>query len=107
MLLDQGIGLDLGPDGVWFKFALGNRPDDAKVIARRFQKDRNRTGHDDGVQDRLVAVAVNHHHIIGRHRVVPDHLVAGTGAVGDEKAVIGVEDTRRIALAFADRAVMV
>jgi hypothetical protein len=56
------------------------------------------------VQDALVAVAVDHHHVARRHRVVPHHLVAGAGAVGDEEAVVGVEDARRVALALRHRA---
>ena len=45
-----------------------------------------------------MAVAVHHHHIVGRDRVVPDHLVAGAGAIGHKKAMVCVEDARGIAL---------
>jgi hypothetical protein len=58
-------------------------------------------------QDGFMAVAVDHHHVVGRHRVVPHHLVAGAGAVGDEKAMVGVEDPRRVALAGGHRACVV
>ena len=36
--------------------------------------------------------------------MVPHHLVAGAGAVGDEEAVVGVEDTGRIAFRGRHRA---
>ena len=101
--LEQRIGGNLGADGIGLELALRNRANDAEVVTRRLQKHRNRAGHDDGVQDGLVAVAVHHHHVAGRHRVVPDHLVAGRGAVGHEKTVVGIEDARRVALRGSDR----
>ena len=101
---EQRVGRDLGLDRRRLELALRDRADDAEVVARGLHEDRNRAGHDDRVQDRLVAVAVDHHHVVGRHRVVPDHLVAGAGAVGHEEAVVGVEDARRIALAGRHRA---
>ncbi len=104
---NQGVGLDFFLDGGGFELAFGDRADDAKMIARGFQKHRDCPGHDDGVQDGHVAIAVNHHHVIGCDRVVPHHLVAGAGAIGHEKAVVRIEDTRRIALALANGAVMV
>jgi hypothetical protein len=91
-------------DGLGRELALRDRADDAVVVARGRQEHRHRAGHDDAVQDALVAVAVDHHHVARRHRVVPDHLVAGAGAVGDEEAVVGVEDARRVALALRHRA---
>ncbi len=107
MALDQGVGFDFCLDGSGFKLVFWNRSDDAKVIARGLQENWNGTGHDDRVQDRHVAIAIHHHHVIGCHRVVPDHLVAGTGAIGDKKAVISIEDARRIALALANGTVVV
>ena len=101
---EQRVGGDLGADRLGRELLLRNRADDAVVVARRPQEHRHRAGHDDGVQDRLVAVAVDHHHVARRDRVVPDHLVAGAGAVGDEEAVVGVEDARRVALACRHRA---
>jgi len=59
------------------ELALRNRADDAEVVARGRQEHRDRPGHDDGVQDGLVAVAVHDHDVTGRHRVVPHHLVRG------------------------------
>jgi hypothetical protein len=100
----QRVGGDLAADGLGRELALRDRADDAVVVARGRQEHRHRAGHDDAVQDALVAVAVDHHHVARRHRVVPDHLVAGAGAVGDEEAVVGVEDARRVALALRHRA---
>ena len=77
------------------------------MIARGAQKNGYGARHNNGVQIAFVAVAVHHHHIAGRHGVVPDDFVAGGGAVGDEKAVVGVEDARGVALALADGAVVV
>ncbi|MCY1169354.1 hypothetical protein D9M73_93800 [compost metagenome] len=105
--LEQRVGRNLGANGFRLELALRDGADDAEVVARGLQEHRHRARHDDGVQDGLVAVAVHHHHIVRRHSVVPDHLVAGGRAVGHEKTVIGIEDARRIALAGANRAVVV
>ncbi|KAF5289997.1 hypothetical protein FQA39_LY19429 [Lamprigera yunnana] len=66
--LQQRVGGDLGLYGLGRELALMDRADDAEVVARRLQEHRNRTRHDDGVQDGFVAVAIDHHHIAGRHR---------------------------------------
>ncbi len=105
--LEQRVGLDLRLDGRGLEFALRNGPDDAEVVARGFQEHGNRPGHDDAVQDGLVAVAVHHHHVARCHGVVPHHLVGRGRAVGHEEAVVGVEDARGVALALADGAVVV
>ena len=54
-----------------------------------------------------MAVAVHHHHIARRHGVMPHDFVAGGSAVGGEKAVVGIEDARCVALALADGAVVI
>ena len=54
-----------------------------------------------------MAVPVDHDHVIGRHGVMPHHLVAGAGAVGDKEAMVGIKDARRVALTLANRPVMV
>lgn len=105
--LEQGVGGDLGLDGLDRELALRNRSDDAEVIARGLEEHRNRTRHDDRVQDGFVAVAVHHHHIAGCHGVVPDDLVGGRCAIGHKVAVIGIEDARGIALGLADGTVVV
>ena len=54
-----------------------------------------------------MAVAVHQHHIVTRHLGMPDDLVRGGRAVGDEEQVIGVEDARRIRLGLRHRSGMV
>ncbi len=105
--LEQRILLDLGLDGRGFELALGNWADDAEMVAGGLEEDRYRAGHDDRVQDGFVAIAVHHHHIAWRHSVVPNHLVGGAGAVGHKKAVIGIENAGRVALALANGTVVV
>ena len=99
----QRVGGNALSDGLGCELSLRNRPDDSVVVARGRQEHRNGTRHDDRVQDRLVAVAVHHHHITGRDGVVPHHLVAGAGAIGDEKTMVGIEDACRIAFALGNR----
>jgi hypothetical protein len=98
------VGGDLLLDVLPANSLFRDRPDDAVVVARRHQEDRDRAGHDDRVQDRLVAVAVHHHDVARRHGRVPDDLVRGRGAVGDEEQVVGVEDARRVAFRGRHRA---
>ncbi len=43
------------------------------------------------MQQRLVAVAVDEHHVAARHRAMPDDLVGGGGAIGDEEGMVGTE----------------
>ena len=74
------------------------------MIARRRQEHGNRARHRDRVQDRHVAVAVDDDDVARRDVGVPDHLVRRRRAVGDEEAVVGVEDPRRVALGGGDRA---
>ncbi len=105
--LEQRIGADLRLDRVPLELGLRYRADDAEVVARGLQEHGDRPGHDDRVQDGLVAVAVHHHHVARRHRVVPHHLVRGARAVGHEETVVCVEDARRVALGFADGPVVV
>ncbi len=105
--LQQRIGPDLLPDRGRLELALRNRADDAEVVARGLQEHRNGTRHDDRVQDRLVAVAVHHHDVAGRHRVMPDDLVGGAGAVGDEEAVVRIEDACGVALAGGHRSAVI
>ena len=92
------IGINLFLNVLRLEFLQRNRPDDAEMVARRRQKHRYRTGHDDGVQHRLVAVAIHHHDIVRRHVGMPHHLVGCGRAVGDEKTMIGIEDACGIAL---------
>ena len=103
-VLNQRMRVDFALNGFHQKFGLRNRPDDTVVVARRREKYRNCTGHDDGVQIRFVAVAIHHHDITRRHAGVPDDFIRGGRAVGHEKAMIGLENTRGVLLRIKQRA---
>lgn len=103
-LARERVGLDLAADVFRVEFVERDRSDDAQVVARGAQEHRDRAGHGDGVQDRLVAVAVHHHHVAGGHVGMPDDLVRRRGAVGDEEAVVGMENARGIQLGLGHRA---
>ncbi len=100
----EGIRLDPLLDAVGMEFPQRNRADDAEVVARRRQEYGNRAGHRDRMQDRHVAIAIDDRDVAGCDVGVPDHLVRRRRAVGDEVAVVGVEDARRVALGGGDRA---
>ena len=104
---EQRVGADFGADFGWLKLAFWYGADDAVVVARGLQEDGNCARHDDAVQDGFVAVAVNYHHVARGYGVVPHDFVAGAGAVGDEKAVVGIEYAGGVALALANSAVVV
>ena len=65
--------------------------------------DRRGAGHDQRVQDRLVAVAVAQHQVAARNGAVPDDLVRGRSAADHEQGFVRAEDARRVALARGDR----
>ena len=50
-----------------------------------------------------MAVAIDQNDVIGRYGGVPDDLVGGRGAVGNEEQMVGIEDARGIALAGGNR----
>ena len=106
-LAGERVRLDLLADVLRLELVARDRPDDAEVVARRRQEHGNRMRHGDRVQDRLVAVAVDQHDVARRHVGVPDDLVRGRGAVGDEEQVVGAEDARGVALRGGHRAGMV
>lgn len=106
-VLEQRVGADFGANAGGVKFAFGDGADDAKVVARGLEKDGDGAGHDDGVEDAFVAVAVDDDDVCRGDGVVPDDFVGGGGAVGDEKTVVGVENARRIAFALANGTIVV
>ena len=107
LVLDERIRIDLALNAFRLEFAQGNRADDAEIVPRRRQKHRHSTGHHDGVQDGLVAIAVYHHDVIRCHGGMPDDFVGSGGAVGNEIQMIGIENTRRVALGSGYRPGMV
>ena len=86
---------------------MRNGADNAVVVTRGTQEHGNGPCHDNGVQVALVAVAIHHHHITSGYCVVPHHFIAGTGAVSDKEAVVGIENTRGITLALTNGAIVV
>jgi hypothetical protein len=57
---DKRDGLDLGADAVRVELAARDWADDVGLVAGGRQENRDRAGQDQGVQHRLVAVAVDH-----------------------------------------------
>ncbi|MNM81000.1 hypothetical protein D3C81_929860 [compost metagenome] len=103
-LAGQRIGLDHLLQCVAGELVKTDRPDDAVRIAAGGEVHRNAAGHDQRVQQRLVAVAVHEHDVAARHGAVPDDLVGGGGAVGDEECVVGAEVAGGFGFSLADRA---
>ena len=103
----ERVGFDSLADVVRVKRRQRDRTDDTEMIACRRQEHRDRSGHRDRVQDRDVAVAVDDRDVAGCDVCVPDHLVRRRRAVGDEEAVIGVEDPCRISFGGRDRPRMI
>ena len=104
---EQRVGFDFGFNCSRFKLALGNRTNDAEMVSSGLEENRNSAGHDDGVQNGFVAVSVHHHHIPWRYRVVPHNFVGRAGAIGNEKTMVSIENSRCISFTFTNSAVMV
>ena len=100
---DEGVGGDLLLDAFPGKLALRNRADDAEVVARGHQEDRDRATHDNRVKHRLMAVTVNDDNVTRRDRRVPDNLVGCRRTVRHKVQVVTIEDTCRITLRSRDR----
>ena len=103
----ERIGFDLALDVLGLELFQRDRTDDAQMVAGRPQEHGNRASHRDGVQNRLVAVAIDQHDVVGGHVGMPHDFVRGGRAVGYEEAVIGVENARGIQLRLGHRAGMV
>ena len=99
----QGAGVDLGADRLRAEFAQGDRADDPQLVALRAQVQRDRAGHDDRMQHRLVAIAVYQHQVIAPHHGMPDDLVGGGRAVDHEERMVGAKVARGACLGFGQR----
>ena len=86
---------------------LGNRPDDAKVVARRHQKDRDGAGHDNRVKNGFMAIAVHNDDITGSNRRIPDDFVRGRRTVSDEEQMVCIKNACGVALRSGDRPSMI
>src|SRR5690606_1347024 len=85
------ISIDLRLNRLAAELRQRNGADDPQFIARRTQIERNSASHDDRMQDRFVAVAIDQYQIIASNHRVPDDLVRRRGAVDDEKSMVGTE----------------
>ena len=54
-----------------------------------------------------MAVSVHYHHIAWGYRVMPHNFVGCTGAIGDEKTMVSIENSRRVSLTFTNSAVVI
>ncbi len=103
----QRAGGDLRGDRLLAEFAQRDRPDDPQFVAFRSQVERYRPGHDDRVEDRLVAVAVHQHQVFATDHGVPDDLVRGGSAIDHEEGMVGAEIARGTVLGLGQGAGMV
>ncbi len=71
----ERIGFNFGANRLGVEFLLGNRTNNAQMVTRGAQKHRNGARHDNGVKNRLMTVAVDHHNIVVRHVGMPDDFV--------------------------------
>ena len=99
----QWAGIDLRLDRFTAEFAQRNRPDDAQLVTLRAQVQRNRAGHDDRVEDRLVTVAIDQYQVATRHHRMPDDLVCRRGAVDHEEGMVRAEIARGTGLRGGQR----
>ena len=74
-LAGQRIGRDALLQGFRGELVQADRADDAVRIAAGREVHRHRAGHDQRMQQRLVAVAVDEHHVATGHGAVPHDLV--------------------------------
>ena len=102
--LGKRIGVDFALDALERELVLGNRTDDPQVVSRWGQEDRHGSGHDDRVENRFVAIAIDHDDVPVGDRRVPDDFVRCRGPVGYKEAVIAAEDPSRIAFRGCHRA---
>ena len=93
LVLDEGIGGDFLLNRLPLEFFFRDRSDDAVVVAGGHQKHRHGPRQRNGMQNRLMAVAVDDHDVARRHRVVPDDLVGRGRTVSHEEQVVAAENT--------------
>lgn len=90
----QRVGGDLRLDRLAGELLQRNGSDDAQFVACGAHVQRNSTGHDDRVEDRLVTVAIDQYQVATRHHRMPDDLVCRRGAVDHEEGMIRAEIAR-------------
>ena len=103
----EGVGFHLLTNAGRLELTTGNGADNAVMVAGGHQKHWHGTCHHNGVQNRLVTVAVYHHDITRGHRGVPYDFVGSRGAIGHEKQVIGIKNAGCVTLRGRYRAGMI
>ena len=98
-ILNEGVGVDFLFDVGPLELLFGDRTNNAEVVTRWHQENRNRPHHGDGMNHRFMAIAINDHNVPRSNRRVPNNLIGRGRAIGDEKQVIGIENSRSIAFA--------
>src|SRR5690625_746651 len=106
-LAGKRIGLNFTSDALSGELPGRNGPNDTQMITARTQKDWNGTDHGNGMQNGFVAISIYHNNVALSDVGMPDNLVGGRGSIGHEKTMIGVENTRGIALGFGHRTSMI
>ena len=96
-IFNKGVGVNFLFDVCPLEFFFWNRANNAQVVARWHQENRNRAHHRDRVNHRFMAVTVNQNNIARGNRGVPNNLVGGRCAIGHKKQVIGIENSGSIA----------
>ena len=101
------VRFDFATDAFHRKLFQRNRADNAQMITGWHQENRNRTAHDDGVQNRFMAVTVDNNNIARRNSRVPDHFVRSGRAVSHKVAVVCIKNTCSITLRSRNRTGMI
>ena len=93
----KGILGNLASNTLWQKLVPWNRANNPQIVSRRAQEYRYRTGHDDRVQNRLVAITVHDDDITICDCRMPNDFVRGGGSVGHKETMICTKNSRSIA----------
>ena len=99
LVLDQRIGLDLGADALRRELLQRDRTDDAEMVAGGCRKIGTVPVIMMACRTLLWQLRSTSTMSSARHARVPDDLVGGGRAVGDEVQMVAVEDPRRVVLA--------
>ena len=104
LIFDEGVRTNFLLNLFNGKLFFRNRSDDAVLIARGRLKDGNGSRERNGVQNRLMAIAIDNDHVARRHGIVPNNLIGSRRAVRNKKEVVAPEDACRIFLGLGHRA---
>ena len=97
-IFNKGVGIDFLFDAGPLKLFFWNGANNAQMITRWHQENRNRAHHGDRMNYRFMAIAVNQNNITWGNCGVPNNLIGCGCAIGYEKQVVGIENSGSIAL---------